>query len=341
VGQQKLSARFEAVRLAARLGSGDGPMPVAADPASRALLADAAAAAATAATVLLTGPSGVGKEVWARFVHAASPRAARPFLAVNCAALPEAMLESLLFGHVRGAFTGAHEDRAGLFRAADSGTLFLDELGDLPLALQAKLLRAIEMREVLPLGAERAVAVDVRIVAATHRDLGRWVAEGRFRADLRWRLSVFPLALPPLCDRPGDLLPLTARLLDRLGAGDQPIEEAALERLLAHPFPGNVRELSNLLERALILARGGPIGPAHLRFDDADAPIPLLLAPAARAGEAVQIRRALAFSGGRRGEAARALGISERTLRYKLAALEGRPRPRAGQPRCALQGAGA
>jgi two-component system response regulator FlrC len=295
----------------------------------RDLLAIAARAARSRTSLLLTGPSGSGKDRLARFVHAESPRRAQPFVAVNCAALPEAMLESLLFGHVRGAFTGAADAQPGLFRAADGGTLFLDEIGDLPLALQAKLLRAVEQREVLPLGATRAVPVDVRLVAATHRDLQADVAAGRFRADLYWRLAVFTLALPPLAARPADIVPLAAAILGGLAAAPPRLGEAALARLVAHGWPGNVRELGNVLERALILAGEGPIEAAHIRFDAPAAARPALLADQRRASEGEAIHRALAEPGGKRA-AARRLGISERTLRYKLADLDGRPRRPAG-----------
>jgi two-component system response regulator FlrC len=304
--------------------------PVAEDPRTVELVALATRAAASDTTLLLTGPSGAGKEVMARHVHGCSPRSRRPFVAINCAALPDAMLEALLFGHVRGAFTGAAEAAPGLFRAADGGTLFLDELGELPLALQAKLLRAVETREVLPLGATSPVKVDVRLVAATHRDLAAAVAAGAFRADLYWRLSVFPLALPPLAERPADIIPLTAALLHRLGGKTIRIDEAALAQLQRHAWPGNVRELANVLERALILAGDGPISPVHLRLEAV--PAAAGLAEAARRGESEAIRLALAETGGRKQAAARRLGISERTLRYKLAAAAGRPRTPARRP---------
>lgn len=312
-------------RAAADLG-----VPVAADPASRALLEAAGRVAATSATVLLTGPSGAGKEVVSRHIHARSPRAGRPFVALNCAAIPEAMLESLLFGHVRGAFTGATEPAEGLFRAAHGGTLFLDELGELPMPLQAKLLRAVELREVLPLGATRPVCVDVRLVAATHRDLEAEVAAGRFRADLYWRLAVFPLRLPALAERPGDIAPLACALLGRHGAAASRLTEGALAALLAHGWPGQVRELSNVLERALVLAGDGPIEAVHLGLEGGAAghatARPAALPAAMAAHEADCIRRALAGTGGNRRAAAGLLGISERTLRYKLAAAAGRPR---------------
>jgi two-component system response regulator FlrC len=307
---------------------------VAEDAAMCALLEAAARAAATRATLLLTGPTGAGKDRLARHLHALSPRAAAPFVAVNCAALPEAMLESLLFGHLRGAFTGAAESAQGLFRAAEGGTLFLDEIGEMPLSLQAKLLRAVEQREVLPLGATQPVPVDVRLIAATHRDLAAEADAGRFRADLYWRLAVFPLALPALAARPADILPLAAALLRTLAPAPPPVSEAALAALLAHQWPGNVRELHNVLERALILSCGGPIDLAHIRLDSPATPP--RLAERRRSAEQDAIRRALAETGGRR-EAARHLGISERALRYKLADLAGRPRGNASTAGMRLQ----
>jgi two-component system response regulator FlrC len=318
-------------RFRAWLAKASAPGPVAADPLTLELFSIAARAAASDATILVTGPSGAGKEVMARYLHAESARRAGPFVALNCAALPDAMLEALLFGHERGAFTGAQGSAPGLFRAADGGTLFLDELGELPLALQAKLLRAVEQHEVLPLGATQPVKVDVRIVAATNRDLVAEVAAGRFRADLHWRLAVFPLAMPPLAARPLDIVPLVAMLLGSAGLGADGIGEAALLSLQRHGWPGNVRELANVLVRARILAGGGRIEAAHIRFDGTAPAEPADLADSLRHREAESIGLALAESGGRKGDAARRLGISERTLRYKLAAHAGRPRVGAGR----------
>lgn len=317
-GTAPLVERLAALRRAAETG------PVIADPASVALHAMAARAATTEVPILVTGPSGAGKEEMARFLHRHSRRAAGPFVALNCAALPEAMAEALLFGHARGAFTGALGSAPGLFRAAHGGTIFLDELGELPLPLQAKLLRAIEQREVLPLGETAPVAYDARLVCATNRDLPAEVEAGRFRVDLYWRLAAFPLDLPPLSARPADILPLIARFLPR-----QPISEAALETLIARDWPGNVRELANALQRAAILAADAPILPCHLpaapRPEASPEASPEALPDRLRTQEADAIHAALAVTGGRR-EAARRLGISERTLRYKLAAIAGRPR---------------
>ncbi len=333
------------IEMAACAGPDAPPdAPVAADPASLALLQMASRAAATQATVLIGGPTGAGKEVLARHIHRQSPRAAQPFVAINSAALPDAMLEALLFGHERGAFTGAAGAATGLFRAADGGTLFLDEIAEMPLALQAKLLRALQEREVLPLGATRPVPVDVRIVAASNRDLAGLAAAGQFRADLHWRLAVFPLHLLPLAARPADIVPLAAALMLRLSITSRcllPVPtEAALHQLLQHCWPGNVRELDNVLQRAAILATEGQIDAAALLFQRTTPagalhdPVPAHpesafgtgLAGAVRTREAETIQTALAASGGQRLAAAARLGISERTLRYKLAALAGKPR---------------
>ncbi len=341
-----LQRRFRAV-LARVLAAPDAP--VAEDPASQALFREATRAAATQVSVLIEGPSGTGKELVARAVHAASARATGPFVAVNCAALPETMLEALLFGHEKGAFTGAAGASIGLVRAADGGTLFLDELGELPLPLQAKLLRVIQEREVLAIGAVRPVPVDVRLVAATNRDLAAAVAEGRFREDLYWRLAVFPLRTRPLAERPADILPLAASFLLRFARAEgRPLpvpDDGALEALLDHGFPGNARELDNRLQRAAIVAGAAPIGRLDLGLPSpAVAPVGAAHDPesagglilAVRLREAEAIREAIAATGGRKGLAAARLGISERTLRYKLAALAGRPRtPGDGRRRAA------
>jgi two-component system response regulator FlrC len=303
-----------------------GQMPAAADPASIALLALARRVGATAISVLIEGQTGTGKEGLARLVHAASPRAAGPFVAVNCAALPEAMVEATLFGHERGAFTGAHAAAPGLIRSANGGTLFLDEVAELPLAAQAKLLRVLQEREVLAVGATRPVTVDVRLVAAGNRDLAAEVAAGRFRADLYWRLAVFPLRTLPLSQRPADILPIAAHwLLQRAAAGGLVpwLASGARAALLAHTWPGNVRELGNVLDRALVLSDGPVIDAGHLMIETPAAAAPVSAIPASlpglvRAAEQDVIARTLASSASRR-DAARRLGISERTLRHKLA----------------------
>jgi anaerobic nitric oxide reductase transcription regulator len=222
-------------------------------------------------TVLLTGASGTGKELVARGIHDISPRAAKQLVVINCAALPEALLESELFGHARGAFTGAVEAQAGRIQAAEGGTLFLDEVGELPLGMQAKLLRFLEGKEVQRLGCATVRQVDVRVVAATNADLGERVAAREFRPDLYFRLSAYPIALPLLRERGPDILPLARHFLEQeAGRSGVPVPELSegAERLLQlHPWEGNVRELEHVLERASILAEGEPwIGPEHLQF---------------------------------------------------------------------------
>jgi two-component system response regulator FlrC len=322
-----------ACALVAAFCAGDA-IPAAADPSSRALLAMAARVAAHEIGVVIEGATGTGKEGLARLVHTLSPRRDAPFVAVNCAALPETMLEATLFGHERGAFTGATAAAPGLFRAANGGTLLLDEISELPLTLQAKLLRVLQEREVLPVGAVRTEAIDVRIIAAANRDLAGDVAAGRFRADLFYRLAVFPLRTIPLAARRADIVAIAAHWLLRASSGTLawPTPEA-LARLEAHDWPGNVRELGNVLDRAAVLGSGTRIDVGDLAFDtlappaDMRAAEPALPLPGSvRHHEDRVIRRALAETGDRR-SAAQRLGISERTLRYKLAAMAMRPSP--------------
>ncbi len=312
-------------------GSGvAGPDLHARSAAMRRTVALARRAAGTRATVLLLGETGSGKEVLARYLHRRGPRRAGPFVPVNCAALPEALLESELFGHRRGAFTGADRDHPGLFAAAHGGTLLLDEVGEMPLPLQARLLRVLEEGRVRPLGGLVPRPVDVRVVAATHRDLATEVEAGRFRRDLYYRLAVFPIRIPPLRERREDLPALAAALLARHAAREglaPPIlREEALDLLLAHRWPGNVRELDNELCRALALVEPGEaIGPEHLSAQVAPgiavaaAPRrPSTLREELERVEALLIRRALRAHGGRRGETARALGLSREGLWKKL-----------------------
>ena len=316
--------------------------PVAADPVSLAVIALADRLAQTDIPVLIHGPTGTGKEVLSKFIHQRSARADQPFIAVNCAAIPETMLEALLFGHEKGAFTGANATGEGFFRAADGGTLLLDEIAEMPLSLQAKLLRALQEGEVVPIGATSPVKVDVRVIACANRDLPHEVAEGRFRADLYYRLNVFPIEMLPLRERRADIAPLAfTMVLRHVAKGDAVpwISDAALAVLGDYAWPGNVRELENVMRRALLLSQGKPaIEEEHIIFDmtarAVEKPVPAPVADIATAAatkgpaklskivqisEARAIMDALESVGGHRANAARALGISERTLRYRLA----------------------
>jgi anaerobic nitric oxide reductase transcription regulator len=286
-------------------------------------------------TVLVTGETGVGKELVARALHTRSPRAARPFVTVNCAALPAELVLSELFGHARGAFTGAHAARPGRFEAAEGGTLFLDEIGDLPLAAQAPLLRALQDGEIQRVGEDRSRHVDVRIVAATHRDLGREVGEGRFREDLLHRLWVYPIHVPALRERPDDIRGLVAQFAEglarRLGLREIVFDEDLLSELARLPWPGNVRQLEHVLERATlhrIVDQGGPARMLRLRWADLDAGISGGARPpeatARPLSEVLEHARRAAFvdafraSSGNAAKAARLLGLS-RSFAYKEA----------------------
>ena len=282
--------------------------------------------AASEATVLIRGESGTGKELIARAIHYASPRSSRSLIKVNCAALPETLLESELFGHERGAFTGAVETRKGRFELADGGTLFLDEIGDLPLHLQAKLLRVLQEKEFERVGSSRSIRVNVRILSATHRDLENLLKDGRFREDLYYRLNVVTLTLPALRERRQDL-PLLIDHFVRVFAGKNSkkvlgLTGAAREALLRYDYPGNVRELENIIERAVVLTRDDIIGTADLPLltrESQPEKIGESSLPAVVEGiERQMIRAALARAGGVQTRAAEALGISERVLRYKM-----------------------
>ncbi|WP_148716213.1 sigma-54-dependent transcriptional regulator [Chitinolyticbacter meiyuanensis] len=308
---------------------------IAEDPAMRGLLDIARRVAASDASVLISGESGTGKEVLARFIHRASSRADKPFVAVNCAAVPEQLLESTFFGHERGAFTGAAAQHVGKFEQANGGTLLLDEVTEMPLPLQAKLLRVLQEREVERVGGSKAFKVDVRVIATSNRDVAQAVTAGQFREDLYYRLNVFPLALPALRERPSDVLPLAramlARHAARMGRRAPALDVAAQRQLEAHPWEGNIRELDNVVQRALILAPGDKIEAAHLYLPGQ--PAKPAATPAIRSSantdeptaptdikglEKHHILETLKACGGVRKLAAERLGMSERTLRYKL-----------------------
>jgi len=283
-------------------------------------------------TVLITGESGTGKELVARALHFEGVRRNRPFVAVNCAAIPENLLESELFGHVKGAFTDAHADKAGLFEQADGGTLFLDEIGEMPLSLQVKLLRVLQDEEIKRLGGSVGKKVDVRVVSATSRSLEEDVAAGRFREDLFFRLHVFAISLPPLRERLDDLPLLLEYFLEkfsvRFGKGVAGVDPAAMELINAYSWPGNVRELENAIERGVILCDGAEIAPCHLperlsmRHEEIRGSAPagdsLSIKQSGELLEKTLIRRALERTGGNRTHAARLLEISLRALIYKI-----------------------
>ena len=301
---------------------------VAEDAASREFFALAARVAQTDATVLLNGESGVGKEIVARHIHRHSARRDGPFVAINCAAIPESLLEATLFGYEKGAFTGAQQAQAGKFEQAQKGTLLLDEVTEMSLPLQAKLLRVLQEREVERVKDKQPVALDIRVIATSNRDLREAIAKGAFQEDLYYRLNVFPVAIPALRQRPEDIVPLARRFVavhgERFGRRGLRLSAPAEAALRAHPWPGNVRELENVVQRALILAPGATIEPEHLGLAEALRPA------AAEVGESPvkpdnmkdlerdHILRTLAEVGGSRKLAVERLGISERTLRYKL-----------------------
>jgi transcriptional regulator with PAS, ATPase and Fis domain len=280
-------------------------------------------------TVLIDGESGTGKEFIARMIHELSARARRPLVSVNCAALAETLLESELFGHVRGAFTGATRDKPGLFEQAEGGTLFLDEIGEMGPLLQAKLLRALQEREVRRVGADRATRVDVRVVAATNRDLRRAAERGVFREDLYFRVAGFRLTVPPLRERREDIPPLVyavlTRTAERLGKPIHAVSSGAMSRLTAYDWPGNVRELEHIIERAVILARAARIGTRDLPPEVRGARALPTAHLNVRSHEVRLIREALAAAGGNRRKAAAALGISTVTLWRRLKKLNVSP----------------
>jgi two-component system response regulator FlrC len=322
-------------RMANHLQAQSGEF-IAEDPRSQSLLAMADKVAVSDATVLISGESGTGKEVLARYIHRQSERREGPFIALNCAAIPENMLEAMLFGYEKGAYTGAHQARPGKFEQANGGTLLLDEISEMDLELQAKLLRVLQEREVERLGGDKLIPLDVRVIATTNRKLPEEVQQGRFREDLFYRLSVFPLVLPPLRERPLDIAPLAQHCLAR-HSGVEPLtlSEGALAKLAAHSWRGNVRELDNCLQRAVILAAAPVVEADAIVFDTMACAPGMQTAPEASAHVDAQsesllqgdlkdrerdlILDALAQCHGNRKKVSERLGISPRTLRYKLA----------------------
>ena len=311
----------------------DDPQLVAEDQATRKLAMLARRVASTDATVMISGNSGTGKEVFAQMIHRHSARGDGPFVAINCAAIPENMLEASLFGYEKGAFTGAYQARAGKFEQAQGGTLLLDEISEMDLGLQAKLLRVLQEREVERLGGRELITLDVRVLATTNRNMREEVAAGRFREDLFYRLNVFPLHLAPLCQRKADILPLTNRLIQKYspeGSSTPHVSKQAQQALLDHPWPGNVRELDNVIQRALILLNREQIEVDDLCFEADVSAASGQTDPATtskeegldgdlKSREFELILDALRVDNGSRKAAAERLGISPRTLRYKLA----------------------
>ena len=300
---------------------------IGASPAMREIAALIRKVAHNRSSVLITGESGTGKEVVARTIHFQGPRAAHPFIPINCTAIPEGLLESELFGHVRGAFTGAHASKKGLFEEANGGTLFLDEIGDLGLGLQSKLLRVLQDREVRPVGGTQSVHIDVRIIAATNKDLQKEMAEGRFREDLYYRLAVIPIHIPSLRERPEDIPALADAFLRRHDeSGCHRLTPEALDRLMAHSFRGNARELENVIERGLALAESEEIGPDALplaqaaRENGGEAAVDALVRSGAQRRlslaeiEELYIDEVLRLTGGNKVRAAAILGIDRKTL---------------------------
>jgi len=311
---------------------------IAADPRTKEILLLAERVAKTDATVLLSGESGTGKEVFARYIHDQSNRNRGPFVAINCAAIPDSLLEATLFGHEKGAYTGAQAAQAGKFEQANGGTLLLDEISEMPLSLQAKLLRVLQEREVERVGGKKPIPLDIRVLATSNRDMAAEVAAGRFREDLYYRLNVFPLRIPALRERPGDIVPLANHFLAQHAARrgkSARLAPSGEAKLAAYAWPGNVREMENIMQRALILAPGEVVEGEHLllSIEPATAAVPAasptapVVSPPAAAPEVPanmkdlersHILETLAKVGGSRKKAVEALGISERTLRYKL-----------------------
>lgn len=316
-----------------------GKGPAYADSSSIALYKYAARVAGSDANVMITGQTGTGKEGMARYIHENSQRANKPFVTVNCAAITESMIESILFGHKKGAFTGAYNSAVGLFKEADGGTIFLDEITEMPLESQSKLLRVLQEGEILPVGASRHEKIDVRVICAANRDFAEEVAAGRFREDLYWRLNVMPVEISPLAERPADIVAIAAfMMIDLQKQSDKfvSLSRCCVERLKEHRWPGNVRELSNVLQRALVMCDGDRIEADDLHFSGAR----LTAQPKqddvlnghssrfirgrdlhsiSKIVEYEAINQTLEKTHGNRRDAAKELGISERTLRYRMA----------------------
>ena len=324
---------LEKVKSAIQQPAQEGVPLVAEDLRTREILELSRRVAQSEATIMICGESGTGKEVFARYIHRCSSRRDGPFVALNCAAIPENMLEAVLFGYERGAFTGAYQASPGKFEQAQGGTLLLDEISEMSIALQAKLLRVLQEREVERLGGRKLIQLDVRVLATSNRNLREEVAAGRFREDLFYRLNVFPLTLPPLRERQRDILPLTAFLIRRYLQPSEmtpSISSVAQQRLLSHSWPGNVRELENVVQRALILRSGSEIFPDDLCFEmepTIESSNSAMATPGGRLSEDLKsveeqmILDALMDGAGTRKEVAERLGISQRTLRYKIARL--------------------
>lgn len=332
----------ETVRRFASGNDGSGDEPVAEELSSRQLLQLASRVAQTDSTVLITGESGTGKEILAQYIHGQSDRSGKPFVAINCAAIPENMLEAILFGHEKGAFTGAHAASPGKFEQANGGTLLLDEVTEMDLALQAKLLRILQEQEVERVGGRQTIKLDVRVLATTNRQLENYVSEGRFREDLYYRLNVFPLQWLPLRQRPADIIPLAQRLLRkharRMQRNGVELSAEAAQKLKNHRWPGNVRELDNIIQRALILQPGLSITESDLHLEPGAIPVDQVVNSVTSAVSITEVEEAgnqlgagmrqhefqliidaLRTAKGSRKDAAEQLGISPRTLRYKLA----------------------
>jgi DNA-binding NtrC family response regulator len=288
------------------------------------VLSVAARVADSTASVLIRGESGTGKELIAKAIHFAGPRKDKPFIAVNCAALNENLLESELFGHEKGAFTGADKQRIGRFELADGGTLFLDEVGDLPLSTQVKLLRVLQEQTFERVGSSKTISVDVRVIAATNRDLGILMKEGKFRDDLYFRLNVVTLEIPPLRERKDDIKPLAEFYIKKFSGGGKQLSKEAFDALMKYDFPGNVRELENIIQRAVVLSRGGIIAAGDVFSDitshinESASPDNLDLNEQVERLEKKLVMKALDETKGNQSQAAKLLGISERNLRYRL-----------------------